>query len=173
MLAESRLRALRKEDADSQDSEVVRLFQRELRLALREYGFSSLPVEEVTISERTLLPEHGGFELSFDINHGLSASDTIRAKWAYYTALATLSASRPAAKSLGTLIMDEPRQQEAARTSVSALYRELSEVGRHQQVIVASSADTEDLDTSLQGLEVTRIKATSGHVLEAGTPHDD
>lgn len=167
-LAESQLRALRRADADSEDSEVVRQFQGELRLALREYGFSSLPVEEVTISERTLLPEHEGFELTFDINHGLSASDTIRAKWAYYTALATVCAARSAAKPLGTLIMDEPRQQEAARSSVSALYRELSEIGRHQQVIVASSADTVDLDFSLNGLEVTRIRATNAHVLVSG-----
>jgi hypothetical protein len=168
-LAESHLRALRRADTESEDSEVVRQFQRELRVALGEFGFSSLPVEEVTISERTLLPEHEGFELTFDINHGLSASDTIRAKWAYYTALATVCASRSTARPLGTLIMDEPRQQEAARNSVSALYRELSEVGRHQQVIVASSADTVDLDFSLEGLEVTRIRATSGHVLVAGS----
>lgn len=162
---ESNLRILRREDPNSEDLQIVRLFGSEFRDALEKFGFSSLPVHELTISASTLLPEHEGFELTFDINHGLSASDTIRAKWAFYVALARVCAQTPRANPLGTLIMDEPRQQEAALGSVSALYRELANIGEDQQVIVASSADKVDLAKSLDGLPVNQIGSEEEHVL--------
>jgi len=168
-VAEANLRVLRQEGPDSEDATTVRLFSREFRQSLRAFGFSSLPVDELSISESTLLPEHGGFELTltFDINHGLSASDTIRAKWAYYAALSRVCSMRAQAHPLGTLIMDEPRQQEAALGSVAALYQELAEIGNDQQVIVASSANRIDLQASLEGLSVNRIMSDQDHVLAA------
>ena len=77
---------------------------------------------------------------------------------------------RDQAHPLGTLIMDEPRQQEAALGSVAALYRELAEIGTDQQVIVASSANRIDLETSLEGLTVNRIASDREHVLAAVPP---
>lgn len=162
---ERNIRALRREDADQEDLATVRQFGREFQASLHNFAFSSLPVEELSISPSTLLPEHDGFELTFDINHGLSASDTVRAKWAFYAALSRVCAASTRSHPLGTLIMDEPRQQEAALGSVTALYRELSLIGEDQQVIVASSADRSDLEISLQGLRVNRITTDRAHIL--------
>jgi len=166
-VVERNLRILRRTDAADEDLKIVRAFSRRFQDALRTFGFKSLPVDEVTISQSTLLPEHDGFELTFDIVHGLSASDTVRMKWAYYVAISQSAAGVPGGNLLGTLIMDEPRQQEAARESVVALYRELAEVGNSQQVIVASSADSKDLSLALEGLDVQRIRTADLHILTA------
>ena len=122
-------------------------------------------MDEVTIGEETLLPEHDGFELTFDIHHGLSASDSIRAKWAFYVGLTEASQASPSSHPIGFLILDEPRQQEAELTSVRALYVSLEALAETTQVIVASSAGATDLAGLLAGLNVNRITATSSHML--------
>lgn len=164
---QQQLRALRG-DENEKDRAIIRRLSRRFTEALSRFGLRSLPVEEVTIGEDTLLPEHDGFELSFDIRHGLSASDTIRAKWAHYVAMAATAASEETGSSLGILILDEPRQQEAEFSSVRALYAELADVARSTQVIVASSADDHDMAQLLEGLDVNLIANVGTHMFSGG-----
>jgi predicted ATPase len=164
---QQQLRALRG-DENEKDRAIIRRLSRRFTEALSRFGLRSLPVEEVTIGEDTLLPEHDGFELSFDIRHGLSASDTIRAKWAHYVAMAATAASEENGSSLGILILDEPRQQEAEFSSVRALYAELADVARSTQVIVASSADDHDMAQLLEGLDVNLIANVGTHMFSGG-----
>ena len=63
------------------------------------------PPGEVTIDERTLLPVDDGFELSFDVALGFSASDAIRTKWAYHTVLFEMAAKQPRGRHLGFLAL--------------------------------------------------------------------
>ena len=86
------LKVLRGADEDGKDKLIVRRFRALFTQALERFGLRSLPVSEVTIGADSLLPEQGGFELTFDIRHGLSASDAIRTKWAHYIAMAHASA---------------------------------------------------------------------------------
>lgn len=162
-----RLRILQATETDVEDQRTIDSFRYEFSAALRAFGLRSLPPSEVTIGEESLLPEHDGFELTFDIQHGMSASDAIRTKWAFYVALARTCRINDRAHSFGFLIMDEPRQQEASLDSVRALYQSLSEVGVNAQVIVASSASSSELDQLLDGLQVNRITAASPHMLNA------
>jgi len=164
---QEQIRALRGEE-DAQDRAIVRRFSRSFSEALGRFGLRSLPVDEVTIGQDSLLPEHDGFELSFDIRHGLSASDSIRTKWAHYVAMAATAASELTGASLGVLIMDEPRQQEAEFSSVRALYAELAEVSRSTQVIVASSADSQEMEQLLAGLTVNLVANVGGHMFREG-----
>lgn len=121
----------------SADQRKLRLVQESLREQLRDYGFSSLPPDEVFISPETLHPAHEGFDLSFDI----SASDTIRTKWAYFLGLAELSGSQ-ATNHPGLVIFDEPGQQEIDRSSFAALIRRARAVANSgHQVILATSEE--------------------------------
>jgi hypothetical protein len=158
------LKALRGRDEDGEDGALVQRFRSLFSAALSRFGLRSLPVSEVTIGADSLLPEQGGFELTFDIQHGLSASDAIRTKWAHYVAMAQTAAESPTGHPLGILIMDEPRQQEAEFDSVKALYAQLARVAETTQVIVASSASDVELTQLLDGLPVHLIKTIGAHM---------
>lgn len=160
-----RLRLLQSGEADVEDGRTIGRFRREFTRALAAFGLRSLPPDEVTIGEESLLPEHDGFELTFDIHHGMSASDAIRTKWAYYVGLSRTCHSSERSQDFGFLIMDEPRQQEARLESVRALYTALADLGTHSQIIVASSASSTELDGLLSGLAVNRITASTPRML--------
>jgi hypothetical protein len=128
------------------DQRKLRFLQDSLRGQLRDYGFGSLPPDEVFISFETLHPAHEGFDLSFDI----SASDTIRTKWAYFLALAELSTTE-ATHHPGLVIFDEPGQQEIDRSSLAALIRRARAVARGgHQVILATSEDEHFIRDALE-----------------------
>ena len=162
-----RLQLLRSEAESGADAQTVDRLRSRFVAALRRFGLRSLPVGEITIGSESLLPEHDGFELTFDIRHGLSASDAIRTKWAYYVALTRTVNEIDGAKPLGVLIMDEPRQQEAEMTSVRALYQELAAAAAGSQVIVASSAPAHELDDLLSGLPAHRLPGGGTHMFSA------
>jgi hypothetical protein len=158
------LRLLRSEDEGGEDSAIIRRFRTLFSAALDRFALRSLPASEVTIGADSLLPEQGGFELTFDIQHGLSASDAIRTKWAHYVAMAKAAAESPTGHPLGVLIIDEPRQQEAEVASVRALYVELANVAESTQVIVASSASDAELAELLAEVPVHLIATTGDHM---------
>ena len=164
----TRLKAIRGEAESGSDAQVVAGLRLRFIQALEKFGLRSLPVSEITIGADSLLPEHDGFELTFDIQHGLSASDAIRTKWAFYVALTRSVNETVGARPLGVLIIDEPRQQEADAASVRALYRELAVAAEGSQVIVASSAPRPELDELLTGLAAHRLPGAGTHMFSAG-----
>lgn len=126
------------------DQEVLSNVERSVRVQLRAYGFQSLNPDEIDIDRVSYRPTHEGFDLGFD----LSASDMIRAIWAYLFAL--LQAGVRSGNHLGLLIFDEPKQQDTARASYQALLAHASEQGiSGSQVIFATSEDSASLLTML------------------------
>jgi hypothetical protein len=95
-------------------------FRRSFREQIEAYGLRSVKPNTVTIDERTLLPVADGFELSFDVELGFSASDTIRTKWAYHTALFETASGHARGHHLGLMALDEPRQQKTDHRSLAA-----------------------------------------------------
>lgn len=166
---QSQIRALRNDEGDARDRDIVRRFTQRFTQALRRFGLSSLPVDEITISNDSLLPEHDGFELAFDIRHGLSASDAIRTKWAHYVAMASTAATEETGNPLGVLILDEPRQQEANFESVRALYAELGDTATNTQVIVASSASREEMTRLIAGVNARLIENSGTHMFSGNS----
>ncbi len=127
---------------------------------LREYGFNSLTINNIKISDYSYFPEHDGFELSFD----LSASDYIRVIWAYLLGLLEVSRDHQT-NHLGLLILDEPRQQSARETSIEAFLRRASNSLRYnQQVIVATSESREVLDAHLSSIPHT-LRRFEGRII--------
>lgn len=118
----------------------LRLFERSIRSQLDLYKFTTFPTSELTVSEDTYRPEKEGFEIGFE----LSASDSIRLKWAYQMGLLEVAKSADT-NHPGLLVFDEPRQQEAAKVSMAGLLRVAARNGAAgAQIIIATS---EQLDT--------------------------
>lgn len=121
---------------------------------LREYGFSSVPSEQLSISEDTYLPEHEGFDLAFD----LSASDMVRTIWAHRIGLLEVARNFESNHSQ-LLVFDEPRQQSADPVSFSALLRRASKCAEFgQQVIFATSEPAEVVQEMLSGVPHSYIE---------------
>ncbi|GAA1695910.1 hypothetical protein MMUR_28310 [Mycolicibacterium murale] len=81
------LKRLEDETENNEDRRKAEAFRTAFREQLQAYGFRSVSPVNVTIDENSFLPISDGFELSFDLNLGSSASDAVRSKWAYHAAL--------------------------------------------------------------------------------------
>lgn len=125
------------EFSDSDEAK-LRALQERLRSQLREYGFTSLRPDEVDISWDTYRVVSDENDITFRV----SASDMVRANWAYLVGLFELS--REGKTNLpNLLVLDEPSQQKQREASVAALVRRLSKTPKHQQAIVATSEPQE------------------------------
>ncbi|MEG8026204.1 hypothetical protein QP162_20860 [Sphingomonas aurantiaca] len=103
------------------------------RLAL--YGFKTFAPKELEISEDTYRPQKEGFEIGFE----LSASDAVRLKWAYQLGLLDVGLQTQTLHP-GLLVLDEPRQQEAAEASVSGLLKTAASLAaKGSQILIATS----------------------------------
>lgn len=154
-------------DSDNpEDQATLRRFRTSFQQQLVAYNLRSLSPRDVTIDDKTLLPVNDGFELTFDVGMGMSASDTIRTKWAYHTALMETATSVPSGRHLGILILDEPRQQETDRRSLSAFLQRLNHDSGLAQVVYATSEDAAVLNKLLEGIPHTRLSAEGSHLID-------
>jgi len=146
------------DDASQRDHAKLTYLQASFVEQLRAYGFSSLEPGSLEISKDTYRPVHEGFDLGFD----LSASDMVRAIWAYL--LAMLEASREYATNHPMLLMfDEPRQQETNRLSFQALLdRAGRNGGKNAQIVFATSEEEHSLRAMLEDIPHTLLSYPSG-----------
>jgi hypothetical protein len=131
------------------DKRKLSLMGRLVREQLISYGFSTFTPTELEISNENYRPQREGFEIGFE----MSASDTIRLKWAYQLSLLevarTLQTYHP-----GLVIFDEPQQQKTAKISFKKLLDRAAaaqEVG--QQVIFATSEERDQLEMFLSDID--------------------
>ena len=135
------------------DKEKLARFEQLLREQLREFGFSSLNPDSIQISTDSYRPTREGFNLGFD----LSASDNIRTIWAYLESLLELARELDL-RHPGLLVLDEPRQQEAAQLSFEKLLRRAAKSrDRGQQVVFVTSEPLTNLRRMTEGLNPTII----------------
>jgi hypothetical protein len=113
------------------------------------YGFSTFPASELEISHENYRPQREGFEIGFE----MSASDTIRLKWAYQLALLEI-ARETQTHHAGFVVFDEPQQQKTAKISFKKLLdRAATASTSGQQIIFATSEDRDQLEEFLSDLE--------------------
>lgn len=115
---------------------------------LRLYGFSSIvDFSQIDISEDKLIPISNGFDMKFDS----SASDSIRAIWAFTVALMQTSfnfeGNHP-----NILIFDEPDQQSANINDLYKLINHLAEEERDFQVIIGITIKDEETRKAINKL---------------------
>jgi prefoldin subunit 5 len=162
----AQIKGLEDQPASKQDLQILADFNQRFRNQLNRYGLVSLPVEQISIDSNTLMPTDNGVELRFDITVGMSASDTIRTKWAYYVALMEVATASATGHHAGLLIFDEPRQQETAMSSLSALITELGAAAQQgSQILYATSGDEVELNAVLVGVPHYRLPAPGNHLL--------
>jgi hypothetical protein len=162
----SHIRELEAEAVSSEDKQILSDFNSSFRGQLAEYELRSLPPDQVAIDPNSLIPTDNGIELRFDIAYGMSASDTIRTKWAYYVALMQTASRSRTGHHPRLLIFDEPAQQQTAKMSLAALVRKLGEVSQEgHQILYATSEDPQDLESFLRGIPHSRLPADGQHLL--------
>lgn len=122
------------------DRQKIQAFSSKVREQLNQYGFASCSVDDLSISENTYRPVHDGYDIGADV----SASDMIRMIWAHLIGLIELCAEYETPHP-GLLVLDEPKQQGAAKVSFVALLKRASSAkSRQQQIIFATSEDQAD-----------------------------
>jgi hypothetical protein len=116
---------------------------------LELYGFSSIvDLSQIDISENKLIPISNGFDMKFDS----SASDSIRAIWAFTVALMQTSfnfnGNHP-----NILIFDEPDQQSANITDLYNLINQLAKEKKDFQVIIGITVKDEETKNAIGKLD--------------------
>lgn len=108
---------------------------------LQLYGYKSISdFSEVDISEDKLMPVISGFDMKFDS----SASDNVRAIWAFNVALMQTSL-KYLGNHPGLLIFDEPGQQSMVISDLCKFIKILSEIKKDIQVIIGITIDDETI----------------------------
>ncbi|GAB3427949.1 AAA family ATPase [Niabella aquatica] len=146
----------------SSDAYKLKEFEEYFKSLLQKFGFTSKPVNTIKISPEKYLPVYeirmaNDLIKQVDIRFESSASDFIRAQWAYYTTLINTSIECSGNHFL-ILIFDEPQQQSAATENFRVFLSELEQY-RNQQVIVLASFQNsdEDFKEATQDLAFTNI----------------
>jgi len=141
-------RRLREQGTPQTDRDKINALQASFLDQLREYGFTSVPIGELSISEDTYLPTYEGFDLGFD----LSASDMIRTIWAHRMGLLEV-ARRVDNRHAQLLVFDEPRQQSTDPLSFTALFERAGNAASFgQQIIFATSEPEMSVQAMLRGV---------------------
>ncbi|MGX7707326.1 hypothetical protein [Methylobacterium sp. Gmos1] len=142
------------------DRSKIRLLESSIRSQLSRYGFITFPPKDLTVSEDSYRPEKEGFEIGFE----LSASDSIRLKWAYQLGLLDVS-SKAQTNHPHLVVFDEPRQQEAAETSVAGLLVEAARMSQSgAQIIIATSENFSNITSVLEKIPC-QICSFSGRMI--------
>jgi hypothetical protein len=117
----------------------------------------SKPVGRIKVSQEKYTPGYeiryeNGLARNVDIRFESSASDFIRAQWAYYTSLLKTFLAK-SGNHFGILIFDEPQQQSASTQSLKAFLQELQNYKDSQVIVFASFQNSqEDYDEATEDL---------------------
>lgn len=151
-----------KTELSKEDMEKLDALEESFLTQEREYKFSSIPVEDLSISRETYRPSVDGFELGFQV----SASDGIRTIWSYLFGLLETYRRFKGMHHIGLLMFDEPRQQSASKVSFGQLLRHASLAGIFgEQVIFFTSEESATVRHELRDCAYT-LKTISGRLLK-------
>ncbi|MFS4457883.1 hypothetical protein [Bdellovibrio sp. HCB2-146] len=135
------------------DKDKLNLLENSLKSSLVKFGFKSFEPGELSISEDTLHPMVDEYDWYFES----SASDNIRAIWAYTLALVSVANSF-STNHPGLLMFDEPGQHSAHGESLRSFFEKAVTIaGQKAQVIVATSETAENVRLYLQNLPAKQI----------------
>ena len=124
---------------------------------LSKYGYKSIAnMDAIQISEESYLPIIEEFDMKFDS----SASDNIRAIWAYTIALMQTSIEKKG-NHPGVVIFDEPNQHSIISEDMEKFFNSLIELGNNVQIIVGITI--KDSDTRK---EIEKLPNESYHLIE-------
>jgi hypothetical protein len=141
------------------DKTKLEQFLNKFRSYLKEFGYSSTPLEDIEISFDKYTPQVRGF----DINYDSSASDFIRLKWAFTLTLLYLT-NQYGGNHPKVIFMDEPGQQQMNIKSTEQLFTSLSVL--EGQTIIASSLTLEEIKVTTQEINVNIIDLGDEYIIK-------
>ncbi|MCU6711481.1 hypothetical protein M6D81_22550 [Paenibacillus sp. J5C_2022] len=144
------------------DKEKLEVFESKFRAYLKDFGYSSTPLEDIEISLDKYTPLVRGFDIKFDS----SASDFIRLKWAFTLTMHYLT-NHLGGNHPRVILMDEPGQQQMNIKSTEQLFNSLSKIGG--QSIIASSLTLGEIKSITQGLTVKIIDLGDEYIIKPYT----
>ena len=116
---------------------------------LRNYEYTSFSdISEIDISKDNYLPVIDNFDMKFDS----SASDNIRAIWAYTMALLQTS-KEYVGNHPGILIFDEPGQHSIGAQDAKALFDSILKLGEECQVLIGITINNVDIRKVISEIE--------------------
>lgn len=141
------------------DKVKLKTFEDKFRYYLNQFGYSSTPLNEISISLDKYTPMVRGFDIKFDS----SASDFIRLRWAFTLALNYVS-NHHGGNHPHLLIMDEPGQQQMNINSTGKLFNSISEL--NIQSIIASSLTMTEINSITQEIKVNIIDLGDEYIIK-------
>jgi hypothetical protein len=153
--------------ASDSDREKVRAFSELIREQLGEYGFTSVPADQVELTPDTYLPMRNDALLRPD---ELSASDRVRLVWAYLIGLMEM-ARRFETAHPGLLVFDEPGQQDISDNSLRALFRRLATAKQSGQQAIVATSKRPDLVREFAIGTASAVREVEGYVLKPEANH--
>lgn len=135
------------------DKEILGKFQRNFVNNLKKYRYTSISnITDVEISNDNYMPVIDKFDMKFDS----SASDNIRAIWAY--TLALLQTSREVGGNhFGIIMLDEPGQHSIGSEDTKAFFDSISNLGNKCQAIVGITINNDGIKGIVEGLDDVNV----------------
>ncbi len=132
------------------------------RQYVTKFGYKSKPTDKIEISEDKYFPTVNGFDMKFDA----SASDHIRAIWAYTLALYSVSndfgGNHP-----NLIVFDEPGQHQIDFNHLKEFLETLHQTKGRHQFIVATSFPKKDFGNVIRNIDFNYIPFEEKSILPA------
>ena len=134
---------------NDRDKEILTFFEKKFKENLKRFNYTSVTnLGRIAISNDTYMPIINRFDMKFDS----SASDNIRAIWAYTMALLQTSIFYSGGHPK-LCILDEPAQHSIGANDNRALFDTIIEMKDACQVIIGMTVNNEDLSREITKLE--------------------
>lgn len=131
------------------DKKKLSSFENNFKYELRTFGYKSvLNIDDISISRDTYLPVINNFDMKFDS----SASDNIRAIWAFTIALLQTSNTH-LGNHPGLLIFDEPDQHSIIISNMEAFFKNIISTKGWIQAIIGITIKDTDTRTAIDNLD--------------------
>ena len=152
-------KALPKSNFTQGDKEKVDALEKNFKGYLRRFNYQSVSsYDNVQISRENYLPTSEGFDMKFDS----SASDNIRAIWAY--TLALLKTSNEKGGNHPQIVMfDEPGQHSIVTDDMVSLFKEILELSGNSQVILGITLNDGEIKDAVENIALERV-----HIIDVG-----
>lgn len=153
---------LPKEYFSELDKEKLKYFEKKFKKMLNSVGFSSVDVNQISISLDKYVPQVDGFDIKFDA----SASDNIRVIWSYTIAI-LLTSLKFEGNHPGFIVFDEPGQQQMSFESQKELFESL--MNYKVQSVVGTSVDANEIYNFVKDEDLNLVKINEfnqGYVLK-------
>lgn len=152
-------KALPKNNFTANDNEKVDALENNFKYYLHRFNYKSVSsYDSIQISRENYLPISEGFDMKFDS----SASDNIRAIWAYSLALLRTS-NEKGGNHPQVIIFDEPGQHSIVTNDMSSLFNEIIQMPGEKQVILGITLNEGEIRTA-----VAQIPPEDIHVIDVG-----